>query len=40
MVLAVFTAVEVEPCGKAMKGVKHKSVCYSLGNNILHKWVL
>lgn len=35
-VQAVFTGVEVKPCGKAGRGlrmIKHKSECYSLDKN-------
>ncbi|CAL4937797.1 unnamed protein product [Urochloa decumbens] len=41
--LAVFTGMEVEPCGKTRKGlrmVQHKSVCYNLGDNVLNHCVL
>uniref|UniRef100_A0A0D9W3N4 F-box associated domain-containing protein n=1 Tax=Leersia perrieri TaxID=77586 RepID=A0A0D9W3N4_9ORYZ len=40
---AVFTGVEVAPCGKAGRGlrmVKHRSECYRLGHDILREWVL
>ncbi|XP_062184608.1 uncharacterized protein LOC133888402 [Phragmites australis] len=40
--LAVFTAVEVQPCGKTGKGlqmIKYKSECYNLGGGI-DQWVL
>uniref|UniRef100_A0A0E0JVB1 F-box associated domain-containing protein n=1 Tax=Oryza punctata TaxID=4537 RepID=A0A0E0JVB1_ORYPU len=42
-VQAVFTGVEVKPCGKAGRGlrmIKHKSECYSLGEELRYHWVL
>ncbi|KAL6638524.1 hypothetical protein ACP70R_023635 [Stipagrostis hirtigluma subsp. patula] len=38
--VGVFTAVEVEPWGKGLRMVKHKSVCYRLSEIMLLQWVL